>query len=148
MLGTDDVAIIYHISSTAADGWLAGDSDTASSRKGSRQCTRRLVRDYQRFQRLGGEAVVARRALQTAACHRAITEHEAALDASDLGRSRCRCRCRRPAGLWRASRYLREVPYSSSDCGKPVSTIYCRRQQSRCAQRVRAGGIPARRVGL
>ena len=30
MLGTGDVAIIYHISSTAANGWLAGHSDTAS----------------------------------------------------------------------------------------------------------------------
>lgn len=30
MLGTGDVAIIYHISSTTGDGWLAGHSDTAS----------------------------------------------------------------------------------------------------------------------
>jgi hypothetical protein len=103
-LGTDDVAIIYHISSTAADGWLAGESDTASSREGSRQCPRRLVRDYEQFLRLGGEAGVARKTLQTAARHRAITEDEAALDVCDLGRSRCRCCCRRPAGLWRASK--------------------------------------------
>jgi hypothetical protein len=30
MLGTGDVAIIYHISSATDDGWLAGQSDTAS----------------------------------------------------------------------------------------------------------------------
>lgn len=30
MLGTDDVAIVYHISTTTADGWLADGSDTAS----------------------------------------------------------------------------------------------------------------------
>ena len=88
MLGTGDVAIIYHISSTAANGWLAGHSDTASKprrQQAVHPTSRARLSANPETRRRGRRA---RRALQTAARHRAITEDEAALDASDLGRSR------------------------------------------------------------
>ena len=75
------------ISSTADDGWLAGQSDTASKPR------RQLSNPRDSAARPGGYCTAAR--------HRAITEDEVALDASLLGRSRFRCRCRTPAGLAR-----------------------------------------------
>lgn len=88
MLGTDNVATTYHISSTAAYGWLAGGSDTAS--KPTRQHLRLPADLCETTSNSRDSARSARRALQTAARHRA-TEDEAAIrcDASLLGRLRC-----------------------------------------------------------
>jgi hypothetical protein len=88
MLGTGDVAIIYHISSTTGDGWLAGQSDTASKPR------RQLSNPRDSAARPGGY------------CTRLhAIELILKMKPHSLGRWNSRCRCRRPAGLWRASRY-------------------------------------------